>query len=495
MTDFVSPKDFIANSAKKTPEKIAITFEGQSLTFAEFDTAIKKASQRFKKENMQPGSLVVLFMSNSIEFFVSLLAVLDNNAVAFPVSPKLTTAELKPFMGKAKVDFVIADKLKNLLKAPKGDKSNLGKVLLVKVKNKKVKFKRLINNKKFVNDNKAPEDKAMIMTSSGTTGTPKLMYLSKKYLYHTVKSAQDAYDLSDQDIALSLVPPQHIMGIAVPFSIFYLGATLHLVDDFNPGKILQKINDEKITVTMIAPFALSVLADLYNPDKYDVSTLQKCISGGSPLSEELYSKVRQRMNIPVQQAYGSIETSLTTFKMNQDIYEDNVGKVVINGELKIFGDDNEPLPQGEVGRVGVSSPTVIEGYLNTKLNNELFIDKYFLIGDRGFLDQDNNLHLVGRTNFVINVAGKKVDPVEIENVLNTHAGIKESLAYGEVRENTEVVKAFIVLQDNNLRATDIQEFCKISLSDFKIPKSITFIDVMPRNRFGKIQRSELFKKG
>ena len=488
----VAPKDFISSIAAISPGKPALIFKDQVLTYKELDEKINVASQIFKKQGVTKGSVLAFLYGNSFEFWIGFFAAIKQGAVVFPVFPKLSLPEIQFLLRQIKPDFLFLDSSKTPLE--KDFLAGLvGQAFSFKVtENLDLEITELIREENFISPLFNPAgNNLLLMTSSGTTGRPKLMFLDEEYVYNMTFAALEGFQTDENHVSLSLAPPQHFIGIVLPLSAWRQRTTVVLVDEVVPDYVLKTIEKHQVVLTVATPFVLSILADVFNSN-FNISSLKKCISGGSPLSKKIYDTFTSKTKLPLHQGYGSIEAGLVATKLDDGQFEENFGGSVSRlSKVKIFSDGHQELDTGEVGIIAVSGPVVIKGYVgDPALNTKVFVGDYILTGDRGYLDNSGKLYILGRSDDVINIAGKKVDPVEVENVLNSFPGVKESAIFGfSDNENTFIKALLVTSADTDL--TQLQQFCHDNLSSHKVPKIFKVVHSLPKDKLGKTIRKQL----
>lgn len=493
--NYIHPLKYIENSANNYPNDIAFIVGEKKIDYKNLDRLVKELAVKLKESGMRPGDIVVALMGNSIEYVITLFAALENNAIVFPVSPKAKEAELDLMFGKLQVDFLISSSKNYLEGFDFGARKNIGLVGVVEFNDNNLSVDEVSRNENFVTENSGEKtDKAMIMTSSGTTGVPKLMYLDYEYLDYTLRISSESFNF-EKEVMLGIVPPQHFIFIATVLVTLFWGSTMVLFEDFIPSVVLDTWSKMKANSLVISPFILNILVEAFDENKYDVFSMKRLIIGSSPMSQSVYEKARDRLKIDIYVGYGAIEASVISYKKDNGIYERGcVGTVSPYVKVKVFDDNGNEVKAGEIGHVGIFSKALIDGYLNNEeANKKLYFGDYLILGDNGFFTEEGILFLSGRTSMAINVAGKKVDPVEVEDVLNSHPDIVESVVYGFIKESTEIVHAKIITKKQDFSVSDIQEHCRKFLSDYKIPKKISLIEEIPRTKVGKIARSEIIK--
>jgi long-chain acyl-CoA synthetase len=243
------------------------------------------------------------------------------------------------------------------------------------------------------------------------------------------------------------------------------------------------------------PFNFRLLGDLEQPA--DLSALRACYSAGTALPRPAFRAFLERHGVAVRQLYGSTETGVMTINVDPDPVATaaSVGTPAPGVRVHTMDDDGEPLPAGEEGEIAVSGPAIARGYAdNEELTREVFRDGWYLTGDLGHVDAAGRVLITGRKKLFIEVAGHKVDPVEVEDVLAAHPNVREVVVVG-VRgrtEGEEIVKAAIVPVDG-CEQREVIAFCRERLANFKVPQIVEFREEIPKSPLGKILRKYLIE--
>jgi long-chain acyl-CoA synthetase len=249
-----------------------------------------------------------------------------------------------------------------------------------------------------------------------------------------------------------------------------------------------------ITIFPGLPFIFSILADSNSITKVELTDLKLAFTAGAPLSQKIFEGFKNKFGVPLRQLYGSTETgsiSINLGKTDDGLWE-SVGKPMHGVTVMIMSEEGQLLPPCNIGEVVVHSAAMTHGYAGSvEVNREAFRDGYFWSGDLGKLDSDGNLFITGRKKQFINVGANKVDPKEIEELLNTHPSIQESVVLGiPGLYGDEIVKAVLVLNEK-LDAEIVKDWLRGKIADFKIPRVIEFRQEIPRSPLGKILRKHL----
>ncbi|NEP04090.1 MAG: long-chain fatty acid--CoA ligase, partial [Okeania sp. SIO4D6] len=228
----------------------------------------------------------------------------------------------------------------------------------------------------------------------------------------------------------------------------------------------------------------------------NLSSLRLCFSAGNFLSKDIFDKFWQRFKIPIRQLYGCTEAGSVAINLEEDINKiyHSVGFPLNNVELKIVNESGNEQPMGMSGEVVIKSGSLTQGYINQpELNQQVFKEGCFYTGDLGKKDEWGRVYITGRKKLLIDTGGRKVDPIEVEDILMNHPHIKEAVVVGVKGSYAgELVKAVIVKKSRkNFDDQEILSFCKQRLAEFKVPKIIEFRPEIPKSPLGKILRKEL----
>jgi long-chain acyl-CoA synthetase len=231
------------------------------------------------------------------------------------------------------------------------------------------------------------------------------------------------------------------------------------------------------------------------PKAADVSSLRLCFSAGTALPRSTFEAFGERFGVLVRQLYGSTETTVIAANLSADPVAtfESVGRPVAGVDVAIVDDEGAPLPVGETGEITVASPAATQGYAEMpELNEVAFRDGHFFTGDLGRLDEDGLLYVVGRKKLLIETGGFKVDPIEVEAVIDDHPAVAESVVVGVETEipGEQRVKA-VVVRAGECEERELVAFCRERLANFKLPQSVEFRDEIPKSPLGKVLRKYL----
>ena len=342
-----------------------------------------------------------------------------------------------------------------------------------------------------------PDDMALYMFSSGSTGIPKVVPHTHGELDIDSKNGRERGYTIPTDIQINMMPGSHAMGFISAMHMAVAGATTFYWSDPQPfalskGRFAKAIQDEKVTLLMGVPFMFDALSAL--KEDVDFSAVRKAQSGAIAMRGETFNRFKERFGKKITQGYGS--TECLAIAINSDEHADrwdSVGPFVEGIEWWIEPAANPFGP--EVGELVVSAPWVTKGYLDAPDSNASTIrNGRFYTGDLASVDADGFLYIKGRTKLLIEVAGHKVDPFEVEDLLMTHPAVAEAVVVGipDARTGEQRLKAVIVRKAEESGDTLIR-FCRERLSSEKVPGLIEFRDEIPKSPAGKVLRGKLME--
>lgn len=351
-----------------------------------------------------------------------------------------------------------------------------------------------------------PDDVVVQLYTSGTTGKPKGAMLSHRALliFRSLRPEdQPEWNRwTDDDVGLIVMPQFHIGGTGFGLQTICAGATGLVMTEFDAGRILDFIEKEGLSKIFTVPSAMQLILRHPRARAVDYGRIRTMVYGASPIPLELLREAMQVFGCGFVQQYGMTETCGTICALPpEDHHPDgnlrmkSAGKPLPGVEIRILGPNGADLPAGEIGEIAIRTPTLMRGYWNQPEATAAAItpDGYFLSGDAGSLDADGYLYIQDRVKDMIVSGGENVYPAEVEAVLWEHPAIQEVAVIGVPDEKWgEAVKAIVVPAAGATCEPDaIIAWARQRLAGFKLPKSIDFVDALPRNASGKILRREL----
>jgi len=338
-----------------------------------------------------------------------------------------------------------------------------------------------------------PNDIAVLMYTSGSSGLPKGVLLTYGNLQSDVDAAITAVDFQSRHKFLGIIPLFHVFGLtAMMLAPIQLGATIVYMARFSPVATLNAIREHSISLVLGVPSMFAAILRLKSASPEDFKAIHAIISGGEPLPANLREEFLARFGVPILEAYGMTETSLAISLNTPQIHRPgSVGKPIPGMEIKITDDTGAPVPSGNEGEIWVRGPMVMKGYHNlpTETAASLTPDGYFKTGDLGHIDADGFLFITGRKKDLIIVAGEKVSPREIEEMLASHPSVAEAAVIGMTDSTRgQAVVAFVIASPSHTpNDEELRNFCRQQgLPNWKVPREIKIVPDLPRSPTGKV---------
>jgi len=347
----------------------------------------------------------------------------------------------------------------------------------------------------FVSVPTDPEDLACILYTSGTTGRPKGVKLTVKNFLFEQQATQGLLDVTPQDKVIGVLPFFHVFGLSnVLLMGLVQGASIVLVPQYSPGNLLRIIMETHPTLMIAIPTMFGHLLKLLERKKMRLpKTIRLCVSGAAPLPKEMIGAFKICSGSRVLEGYGLTETvaACCANPPHGVCKPGSIGVPLQGFEMKIMDADGKELPWGEVGEIAVRGEGVTAGYYNLPQDTEeAFRDGWFLTGDMGYQDQDGYFFITDRKKEIIIKGGLNISPREVEEVLLKHPMVKEAAVTARKKEEREEVVAFVSTK-GDLSAKELISHCKRSLSNFKVPDEICFMETLPMSVTGKVLKKEL----
>jgi long-chain acyl-CoA synthetase len=497
--------DVFNNAVESFSSKEALVCEDERITYCHLQDMVNRMVVSFDVRcNIMPDDRIAILLDNSIQFCVSVLAAIQSGAIGVPLNARLEAMEIAYMLNHSRAKILITDytqwaKVKDTIKqldfletvfldaefVPPGIEA----------------YSSLLSYKapKQIPFEKNEEDVAIIMYTSGTTGTPKGANITHLNIIHSILSYSRIMRTGNKDKTLVAVPLFHVTGLVAQFLHFIsIGGTCVIMRSFKTERFLDLMVNESITHTIAVPTIYFFM--LNSPElKYaDLSSLRIAAYGGAPMAKDTILRLKAELPwLELYNCYGATETTSPATITPADkslLKADSVGLPVPVGEMKVCDDQGNELSQGSIGELRIKGPMVIPGYWeNPSANEHCFIDGYWLSGDLAKIDEDGFIYIMGRKKDMISRGGEKIYPIEIENILCNHPEVLEAAVYGVPDKiYGEQIKAAIVLKGSRmLSEDDLKTFLAGKIARHKIPFYYLFTDELPRNPGGKVIKSKL----
>jgi acyl-CoA synthetase (AMP-forming)/AMP-acid ligase II len=457
---------------------------GLAIRYGELGERADSCAADLVKAGVSPGDRVVVSSWTGVEAAVGFLGILRAGATALPVNPQLTAAELTRHLPRLRPAYALIHRASGpadacaALGVPVADIDALRP------------WRLPVTGRPALPD-VAPDSVALILQTSGTTGDPKGVPLTQANLAASTATIVATYGLDSRDTAYCIMPLFHVHGlIGVTLASLAAGGTVVMPARLRMSTFWDAVSEHDISWTSAVPTLLASIPA--GPRR--THRLRFLRSASSPLPPTLAARLEGDVGVPVLEAYGMTEATHQMASNPLPPAERRPGSVGIatNTELDVVDESWTSVGHDEPGEVVVRGPSITSGYLdNPGANAASFRDGWFRTGDIGRLSADGYLRLVGRVKEMINRAGEKISPREVDDVLLTHPGVIEAATYGVPdAKYGEVVHAAVVMRDA-VEPKALMAHCGGQLAAFKIPVTIHVVEVIPKGATGKVQRNQL----
>lgn len=457
--------ELLEQAASFWPQKPALVEGDRTLTYAALLKEVNAWAARFPAPAFPPGSRIGLAFPNGVHYVALTYALWRLQAVVVPIPTECTEAEAGEIARELQLAAIVSEK-------PRPD----GVALAPNCFLSKLHPPTPADNHGL--------DIAFIRFTSGTTSARKGVVLTHETIRDRIAAANSALCIGPKDTVIWCLPMSHHFLVTI---VLYLaeGATVVLARHVLAAPFLEAVNRWQGTVLYASPFHFGLLAR--DKSEVQIPSVRLAVSTTCPLTEDVAMEFQQRFNKPLAQALGVIELGLVSVNLaDASARWNSVGRPVKNFEVQILAPDEHGC-----GELAVRGPGMCDAYAAPWWPRERFApDGWFRTGDIARLDDDGFLFLLSRKKAVINLAGRKVFPEEIETVLNRHPAVRESRAFGRAHPHLgEVVEAELVLEDGETDLDGVRAFCREHLAPYKIPARLHVVAALPRTAVtGKIRR-------
>ncbi|ASO20194.1 long-chain acyl-CoA synthetase [Actinoalloteichus hoggarensis] len=502
----------LAEAARAHPDRVAVIDDAVRLTYVELWAEVRALAAGLVELGVRPGDRVALMAANSADFPRAYFAVLTAGAVVVPVHLLLAPQEIAHVLRDSGSTLLLCDETLAAAAVRGGEALDLPVVVLGSGDGDGDGPPRLADVAARVDPlatlrTRSAEDPAVILYTSGTTGTPKGAVLSQlNLLMNATVNAYDANDTRQVDVVMGCLPLFHAFGQTVAMNTaFRVGATLVLMRRFEPAAALAAMAEHRVTIFHGVPtMYVALLEAARELPRADLPSLRLCVSGGASLPSAVLERFEQRFETTIYEGYGLSETSptATANQPRMGTRPGTVGHPIWGVEVEIARHDVlesiELLPTGELGEIVIRGHNVFLGYHNRpEATAEAIVDGWFRSGDLGVKDADGFITVVDRTKDVIIRGGFNVYPSEVEDVLMRHPGIRQVAVIGVPHpRHGEEVCAVVVAADpaDPPTAARLVEWATDRIGRHKYPRLVELVTELPLGPSGKVLKRELRRR-
>ena len=469
--------------------------KGLKITYRELDSETAKLANGLKALGLSAGDRVTVQVDKCIEMVYLYLACIRSNFIFHPLNPAYKENELSYFLDDAKPSLFISNEETISSISGLNLDHNIDHLFILNNDGSGNFIDITTSENNFITVDCSEDDIAALLYSSGTTGKPKGIMLSHGNISSNAESLVKAWGFQESDCLLHALPIYHVHGLFVALGcVLMTGSKLKWLESFDVDEVLKSIPE--CTVMMGVPTYYTRLLKRDALAQELTKQIRLFISGSAPLLEETFNEFHQRTNHQILERYGMTETNMNTSNpLKGDRIPGTVGLPLDDVQVRVVDEENNALSQGEIGNLQVKGPNVFKGYWEKpeKTKEDFSKDGFFKTGDKGLIDEGGYVSIIGRSKDMIISGGLNVYPKEIESLIDKIDGVLESAVIGLNDEDLgEKVVAVIVPEENKmLEEKEVISEIKDQLAGFKAPKEVKFIDQLPRNAMGKVQKNIL----
>ena len=488
--------DLIARNAAFTPHKVALRYDGGSLTYAAFAERIAAAARALKSVlGVGRGDRIAILAANHPDYLVLLYACARLGALLLPLNWRLALPEQLFILADASVKVLLLQDAFAALVAPLRKKHPDVRILRLADDAEGDTFDGLLAQGHGDERNPHVDMRSplLLVYTSGTTGRPKGAVLRQEALLWNAVMSQHMHDLTASDHVLTVLPLFHVGGLNIQTTpALQFGASVTLHARFDPGAALAAIEAERPTLLVLVPATIQALIEHPGFPTTDLSSVRAVSTGSTQVPQALIDALTAR-SLPVLQVYGSTETSPIAIytRLGGDLSRSgSTGLPGLCCEARIVDESGAEAPNGTAGEVAVRGPNVFFEYWgNQTATGEALREGWYLSGDIGRRDADGYFTIVDRKKNLIISGGENIYPAEIERVLLDHPGVAEAAVIGRPDPRWQEVPVAYVVRRARARVSgeEIATHVAGELARFKVPRDVIFVDSLPRNALGKVQ--------
>src|SRR5450755_3403017 len=484
----------LTESAASVPDHVALKLDDLEVTYGLLDEASARLAGLLRSQGFSPGDRVGIMLPNVPYFAVCYYGVLRAGGIVVPMNVLLKHREVAFYLRDPGARFLFA--WHDLAPDAQAGAEETGAQCLLVAPGE---FEKLLQDAEPAREVADVEDSetAVVLYTSGTTGTPKGAELTHANLARNCEVSRRLFDLGPDAVTLGALPLFHSFGQTCALNATIGGGgTLTLIPRFDPAKALEIIQRDQVTVFEGVPTMYGAMLHCADRERFDTSSLEVCASGGSAMPVELMRGFENAFHCKVLEGYGLSETSpVASFNHpGRERKPGSIGTPIDGVEMKVVDEDGHEAPQGEVGEIVIKGHNVMKGYWNRpEATEETIRDGWFHSGDMAEVDEDGYFFIVDRKKDMIIRGGYNVYPREIEEVLYEHPAVREAAVVGVPDDNLgeEVGAAVSLKEGTEASAEELREFVKDQVAAYKYPREVWFVDELPKGPTGKILKREI----
>ncbi len=505
----------LAHAKKVAGTHEAVVCGSTRYTWEEFDQRTDALARGLAGLGIQSGDRVAVLMLNCHRYLELYYACARMGAVIVPLNIRLAYPEIVFILNDSESKALVVDKTFAAHTTGRDTFPTVANIIYIgdHTPQDMINYEDVVSKgshmQESVDQAMEDEDLSGLYYTGGTTGRAKGVMLSHKNIVSNAIHVIIGTAYNERDVYLHAAPMFHLADTASTFAITMVGARHVFIPMFNPELVLQTIQQEKVTITLLVPTMINIMLNHPNVDNYDLSSLRRLGYGASPMPIELLRKGLEKWGQIFGQGYGLTEaapvlTGLDTWDHLPDGTPEqvrrlsSVGREGLGPEVRVINADGEDVQPGEVGEITARGPNIMQGYWHmSEATNAAIVDGWLHTGDLATVDEENYIYIVDRARDMIISGGENIYSVEVENALYTHPAVLEAAIIGIPDERWgEAVHAVVVLRPGmQVSAEELIEHTRTQIAGYKVPRSIEFsTEALPKSGAGKILKRDLREK-
>lgn len=485
--------------------------DGRVFTYLEFDREVNRAANMLLELGARRGDRVSLFLNNSAEYLIFYFACFKIGAWANPINALLKWPEVQYIISHSGSQIAVTESnlYQTLIRASE-DPPLLRYIIVAgadlggcRIESDGIEALEYRVGGSARSDELewfdiSSEDEAVLIYTSGTTGRPKGVMLTHGNILANARQIAEWLRLTEADRSLIVMPLFHVNALMTTcMAALWAGGQIVVMPRFSASRHWEVVARRRVTYFGSVATMLTMLSEAHPggvPEGLDISSLRFALCGSAPVPVEVMKRFESLFGCPVIEGYGLTEsTCRSTFNPIVGRRPGSVG-LPIGNQMKIFDDEDRELGPNQIGEIVLRGPNIMKGYYrDEEATRRAFRSGWFHTGDLGYYDEDGFFYVVDRKSDMIIRGGENIYPREIDEVLYSHPKVKDAATVGVPDPlYGQEVKSFVVLREGEgATQEELIEFCRARLADFKCPKTIEFLDEIPKGPTGKALKREL----
>jgi len=501
---------FLEESARKYPDKIALTHEQTRATYGQINAMANRIAGALTRMGVGADTRVAVILHNSIEYVASYYGVVKTGAVFVSLSTDIKPDGLAPLLKEIEPVAVISStRFESLLSDALASSPHVRALVMSQPKMKwaavpfpVISLESIVRKGDASNPGLAvdPSALACLIYTSGSTGVPKGAMLTHRNIVHNTDSICAYLNLTPDDRQMVVLPFFYVMGKSLLNTHFAVGGSVVINNTFAyTGALIKQMIDEQVTGMSGVPstYAYLLHRSPLTASRDKLHSLRYCSQAGGHMSRQIKQELRRVLpaHTLIYIMYGATEASARLSYLDPAEFDrkiDSIGKAIPGVTLRVVGENGTEKPVGQVGELTASGDNIMQGYWKDPETTARVLDHNgYHTGDLAYVDDEGYFFLVGRKDNLLKVSGHRINPQEIEDVVMASGLIVEVAVLGkpdQLKGNSIVAVAVPVRE--NCEASDVLDYCAAKLARYKVPDRITFVRTLPKKLTGKIDRAK-----